>query len=41
MLGISKEGMTKTNDEEETMPITIKCAIEKMMDTTKEKQTMA
>ncbi len=41
MLGISEEGMTKTNDEEETMPITIECAIEKMTNTVEEKQTMA
>jgi hypothetical protein len=39
MLGISEKGMTKIDDKEETMPITIGCAIDKMMDTAKEEQT--
>jgi hypothetical protein len=41
MLGILEEGMTKTYDEEETMPIAIECAIDKMTDTIEEDQTMA
>jgi hypothetical protein len=40
-VGDFRRGNDKNNDEEETMPITIECAIEKMTNTVEEKQTMA
>jgi hypothetical protein len=39
MFGILEEGMTKIDDKEETMPIAIESAIDKMMDTIEEEQT--
>jgi hypothetical protein len=32
--------MKKTNDKEETMPITTKCSRDEMMDTSEEEETM-